>query len=148
MDPADWLQSLPTKDGAKFLTGGEGAVHLSNEQFVQKYNESARGQDMLRKLETPIDERLAKVLDKDMLKKRYAASTLLSIKVVCVREFLLWWRDRYTRIDRVIQDLLMGIIVGSVSNDEQTKFLTDISVNDYLTFDFSLLRYPGLLANW
>ncbi|KAL7543145.1 hypothetical protein ACHAXR_013436, partial [Thalassiosira sp. AJA248-18] len=31
MDPADWLQSLPTKDGAQFLAGPEERAHLTNE---------------------------------------------------------------------------------------------------------------------
>ena len=120
MDPADWLQSLPTKDGAQFLSAGseeEGAAqphHLTNEQFVQKYNESERGKKMLEKLEAPMGDSKVKSLESDKFKERYANSTMRSIKVVFEREFLLWWRDKYARMARLIQDLIMGIIVGTV----------------------------------
>ena len=80
------LQSLPTKDGAQFLCGPEEVEHLTNEQFVQKYTESERGQDVLQKLATPIDEEIKKCLSHDCFKKRYSNSTLRSIKVVFARE--------------------------------------------------------------
>lgn len=134
MDPADWLQSLPTVDGAKFLKKSDdgvekGKAHLTNEQFVQAYNESEFGQDMLAKLNLPhaIDgtthSELREHLAHDSFKKRYANSTWRSIKVVFAREFLLWWRDKYARMARLIQDLIMGIIVGTVfwqTDDPQT----------------------------
>ena len=112
MDPADWLQSLPTPDGAQFLT--DETAHLTNEQFVERYVESERGQEMLQKLEAPMEEEMAEYLDHDMFKKRYANSTLRSIKITFDREVLLWWRDKYARMERLIQDLLMGVIVGTV----------------------------------
>ena len=119
MDPADWLQSLPTADGAKFLEN-EGVEHLTNAQFVQKYNESPRGQEMVRKIDASTTiggttyTELEQHLSHEPFKKRYANSTWRSIKVVFAREFLLWWRDKYARMARLIQDLIMGVIVGTV----------------------------------
>ena len=109
MDPADWLQSLPTKDGAEFLLDPNQA-HLTNEQFVTKYNESERGQEILQKLEIPTLDEVMVHLSHDSFKMRYVNSTFRSIKVVFAREFLLWWRDKYARMARLIQDLIMGIV--------------------------------------
>lgn len=109
MDPADWLQSLPTKDGAEFLLDPNQA-HLTNEQFVTKYNESERGQEILQKLEIPTLDEVMLHLSHDSFKMRYVNSTFRSIKVVFAREFLLWWRDKYARMARLIQDLIMGIV--------------------------------------
>ena len=114
MDPADWLQSLPTKDGAQFLTGPEESAHLTNEQFVEKYVETARAQETLRQLGETWDEEKVRYLDKDMFRRRYANSALKSIKNVFKREALLWWRDGYARKARFMQDMIMGIIVGTV----------------------------------
>ena len=111
MDPADFLQSLPTKDGKNYLADPQG-THLTNEEFVQKYNESPRGQSIINKLETTASG--GADLDHEMWRQRYANSTWDSVKIVFAREFLLWWRDSYARKARLIQDLLMGIIVGSV----------------------------------
>lgn len=113
MDPADWLQSLPTKDGAQFLKKtGEEVAHLTNKEFVEKYNESGRAQETLRKLES--EESNCTALDSVMFMKRYANSTIDSVKVVFGRELKLWWRDKYARTARLMQDLLMGLIVGTV----------------------------------
>lgn len=114
MDPADWLQSLPTKDGAKFLNGPDETAHLTNKQFVEKFDESDRGQETLQRLETPVDEEMMQYLDHDMFRRRYALSTFRGIKIVCKREALLFFRDKYARYARLIQDLIMGLVVGTV----------------------------------
>ncbi|KAL7540199.1 hypothetical protein ACHAXR_009936 [Thalassiosira sp. AJA248-18] len=123
MDPADWLQSLPTKDGARFLTGPEETAHLTNEEFVQKYVESLHGQEMLRKLRTPVNEELKQLLDHALLKKKYSNSTLRSIRIIFEREILLWYRDKFARMARLMQNLIMGLVVGTVfwqNDDPQT----------------------------
>jgi len=112
MDPADWLQSLPTKDGAKYLKDVTETTHLTTEQFVQKYTESPRGQDMLRRLETEPSK--INNMEHSAFKRRYANSTIESIKIVFLREFQLWRRDVYARKARLIQDLIMGLVVGTV----------------------------------
>lgn len=54
MDLADWLQSLPGKDGVNFLApvgeGEEPRKHLTNEEFVQKFNESDQCKSILAKV--------------------------------------------------------------------------------------------------
>jgi ABC-type multidrug transport system ATPase subunit len=112
MDPADFLQSLPSKDGAKYLADPDNSTHLSNKEFVEKYNESQRGQGIIQKLESTTSG--GSPLDHDMWKKRYANGTWDSVKIVFAREFLLWWRDKYARMARLAQDLIMGVIVGTV----------------------------------
>lgn len=81
---------------------------------MQKYVESERGQEMIQKLKAPVDEDIKEFLSHDMFKKRFANSTFRSIKLVFAREALLWWRDKYGRMARLIQDFIMGIIVGTV----------------------------------
>eukprot|EP00804_Cyclotella_cryptica_P015639 CCRYP_003633-RD/>CCRYP_003633-RD protein AED:0.25 eAED:0.25 QI:406/1/0.87/1/0.85/0.87/8/0/1055 len=127
MDLADWLQCLPTKDGADFLTPSEEGepprAHLTNEEFVQKFNQSAHGQATVAKLEAPVAEEKVSFMKHEMFRQRYANSSWRSIKVVFRREFLLWWRDKYQRKARLIQDIFMGIIVGTVfwqTSDPQT----------------------------
>ena len=127
MDLADWLQSLPTKDGANFLAptaeNEESRAHLTNEQFVQKYNESEQCKSIIAKLETPVAEGKINYMQHPMFRQRYANSTLRSIKVLFKREFTLWWRDVYGRKARLFQDLFMGLIVGTVfwqTDDPQT----------------------------
>ena len=118
MDLADWLQCLPTKDGANFLAPAEEGeaprVHLTNEEFVQKFNASEQGEAIDKKLKTPVSSSKVEFMSHPLFRQRYANSTLRSIQVVFRREFLLWWRDVYQRKARVMQDLFMGIIVGTV----------------------------------
>ena len=95
MDPADWLQCLPTKDGSKFLTGSEEGANFTSNELMQKYRESTRGQEMNAKLDTPVAVGVAQLLSHSRFKKRYANSNYRSIKIVFTRELLLWWRDKY-----------------------------------------------------
>jgi len=122
MDPADWLQSLPTKDGSKYLANPEQMNHLTNEEFAQKFIESERGEEIRRKLQEP--PKGVPLKDKPELSQKYANSALRNIKLVIRRELLIWWRDKTRRIARLIQCLIMGVIVGTVfwqSDDPQTR---------------------------
>ena len=94
------LQSLPTKDGAKYLID-DNATHLTTEQFMQKYSESERGQEMLRQLQSEASS--GSSLKYDAFKKRYTNGPWRSIKIVFRREFLLWRRDKYARVARLVQ---------------------------------------------
>jgi hypothetical protein len=127
MDLADWLQCLPTKDGANFLSpvaeGEEPRKHLTNEEFVEKFNESEHCKAILDKLQTPVSAEKMAYMQHPMFRQRYANSSMRSIKVVFEREFTLWWRDVYARRARLFQDLFMGLIVGTVfwqTEDPQT----------------------------
>ena len=95
MDPADWLQCLPTKDGSKFLNSSKEGVNFTSNELMKKYRETTRGQEMYEKLETPVTDGVAQLLSHSRFKKRYANSIYRSIKIVFARELLLWWRDKY-----------------------------------------------------
>ena len=45
---ADWLQTLPTKDGAQYLDSPK--MHLSSDDFHAKFYSSERGKEILEKL--------------------------------------------------------------------------------------------------
>lgn len=66
---------------------------------------------MLRRLESESPKGAS--LDHPAFHRRYANSTWESIKVVFFREFLLWRRDTYARKARLMQDLIMGLVVGT-----------------------------------
>ena len=96
-------------------------VHLTNEEFAQKFTESERGIEIRRKLQEPTT---GTPLNKNGLNKKYHNPPWRSIKLLITRELLLWWRDKTKRIARIIQCLLMGIIVGTVfwqSENPQTR---------------------------
>lgn len=95
MDPIDWLQSLPTKDGSKFLTGSNEGTNFSSTELAQKYHESTRRQEIIAKIETPPAKDSERILIQLRVKQRYANSVNRSIMIVLVRELLLWWRDKY-----------------------------------------------------
>ena len=97
-------------------------VHLTNEEFAQKFKESKRGEEIRKKLQEP--PKGVSLKDKPSLDKKYANNAFRSIKLVITRELLMWWRDRTKRIARLIQCLIMGILVGTVfwqSDDPQTR---------------------------
>lgn len=128
MDAADWLQALPTKDGADFLetTGHDESVakpkiHLTSNEFHLKFYESELGKKILDSLDAPAEgmdhneEIIASNQDvKKLFTNRYRNSALGSLKLLVARECLLWWRDKAGIKARIIQDLLMGIIAGTV----------------------------------
>ena len=96
-------------------------VHLTNEEFAQKFTESKRGQEIRRKLQEPPR---GISLNVPTLNQKYVNPPWRSIKLLIHRELLLWWRDKTKRIARLIQCLLMGIIVGTVfwqSENPQTR---------------------------
>ena len=122
MDPADWLQSLPTKDGAKYLANPEEMTHLTNEEFAKKFIQSEHGEEIRRKLQQP--PKGISLKDKPGMNQKYANSAFRNLKLVIRRELAIWWRDRTKRIARTIQCLMMGVIVGTVfwqSDDPQTR---------------------------
>ena len=122
-------QALPTKDGAAFREfrdhGGtiEYPGHLTSNEFHTKFYESAIGKKILEKLEDTLKEGeteqsrdliSSNEAVKKLFKDRYRNSSLGSLRLLIRREFLLWWRDKAGIKARVAQDLIMGIIVGTV----------------------------------
>jgi ABC-type multidrug transport system ATPase subunit len=130
MDPADWLQALPTKDGAQYLmeiapsTVGEEAPaehpkHLTNEEFHTRFYESPLGKKILEDVSKPYEptENNAKIATeavKKFMGERFRNSCWASLKLLVYRECLLWWRDKAGIKTRIAQDLLMGLIAGTL----------------------------------
>jgi len=125
MDPADFLQALPTEDGEEFIDSvarDDGFVdtppkHLTTEEFRTKFYESEQGKKILQKLETLVDtNNESKSTDaiKKYYQSKYRNSALESLKLLVNRECLLWWRDKAGIKTRIFQDFLMGIIAGTV----------------------------------
>eukprot|EP00522_Entomoneis_paludosa_P012046 CAMPEP_0172443714 /NCGR_PEP_ID=MMETSP1065-20121228/3929_1 /TAXON_ID=265537 /ORGANISM="Amphiprora paludosa, Strain CCMP125" /LENGTH=1500 /DNA_ID=CAMNT_0013194039 /DNA_START=53 /DNA_END=4555 /DNA_ORIENTATION=+ len=147
MDVADWLQALPTKDGAAFLkkprldsiasagsqVGTEVAPHsemspkhLTTDEFVQKFYESEQGQEIMAKLASPMNEGKDADFVRDIAKNRYANPTLTSLKLVIQRELLLWWRDKYQLKAKIGQNLILGVVVGTIFWDASVGSLIGV----------------------
>ena len=113
MDPADWLQTLPTPDGAQFLAD-KTKPHLTNKELVEKFEKSERGQLLETSLKAPLADILEPVEGEKEYTQRFHNSWWTSTVLVFRREALLWWRDKYQLKARIMQDLIMGIVVGTV----------------------------------
>jgi ABC-type multidrug transport system ATPase subunit len=142
MDPADWLQSLPTKDGVQYLnptppqTSGKGNAvespkHLTSNEFHTKFYESEKGKKILEQIAQPFEptENNVKIATAALVKQigqRFRNNGLGSLKLLVNRECLLWWRDKAGIKTRVAQDLLMGLIAGTLfwqASDDPTSVL-------------------------
>ncbi|MGK3734875.1 MAG: hypothetical protein ACI8RD_004789 [Bacillariaceae sp.] len=116
---------MPTKDGEDFIEAVdrdgfvEAPKHLTTDEFHLKFYESEQGKKILKALETPVEVTdNNKSLQTDKVKKyyrnRYRNSSLASLQLLVSRECLLWWRDKAGIKTRIFQDLLMGVIAGTV----------------------------------
>jgi ABC-type multidrug transport system ATPase subunit len=139
MDPADWLQALPTKDGVQYINnetvGKESSVespkHLSSDEFHVKFYESEHGKKILQNVSKPFEptENNVKIATAALVKQmgqRFQNSRLASLKLLVNRECLLWWRDKTGIKTRIAQDLLMGLIAGTLfwqASDDTTSVL-------------------------
>jgi ABC-type multidrug transport system ATPase subunit len=93
MDVADWLQQLPTPDGAQFLTDKSGeAKHLSSEEFKERFDASELGIKIQKRFDGSVPE--LNPQGKAELSRRYKNSPFTSLRLVVARELLLWWRDK------------------------------------------------------
>jgi ABC-2 type transporter len=119
---------LPTKDGEEFRISPQSsndeeveapASHLTPEQFHIKFYESDLGRKILEKLDTPFEatQMNAEICTKAVKKwmgSKFRNSSYASLKLLVHRECLLWWRDKAGIKTRVAQDLVMGLITGSL----------------------------------
>ena len=94
MDPADWLQTLPTPDGASFLVDDK-QKHLTNEEFVENFVQSERGQILAERLKAPLSDSIEPIKGEKEFTKQFHNSWWKSTQLVFQREALLWWRDKY-----------------------------------------------------
>lgn len=120
MDVADWLQALPTKDGWQFLNeidldvpySSLAARHLTPEQFREKFNESKFGLAQLEQVEAPVGDDAGII--REIASRKFQNSAFKSLKLVASRELLLWWRDKYAIKMKVTQNIIMGVVVGTL----------------------------------
>jgi hypothetical protein len=116
MDVADWLQTLPTPAGAMFLKNASrgkdannndeeaGAVkHLSTNEFVEKFQASARGRKIMERLESPLQDAAVADMIRSIGSDKYKNSMFGSFKLLASRELLLWWRDKYQIKAKIMQ---------------------------------------------
>ena len=121
MDVADWLQTLPTKDGSQFLKEPEGEDiglskskrHLSTDEFSTKFYESEQGRKILDHLKSPLNEKDSQFV-RDLTKDKYKNTSWDSMKLVVRRELVLWWRDKYQIKAKIMQALAVGVIDGTL----------------------------------
>ena len=120
---------MPTKDGAQFLEGhGQDSgveapnLHLTSDDFRQKFYASQRGKELLEKLKVEPEQETVEhnrsIYSSDDVKKlyssRYRNTAMASLRLLIQRECMLWWRDKATIKARIAQDLLMGVVAGTV----------------------------------
>lgn len=137
MDVADWLQALPTKDGWQYLKKTTSdtpqadliGMHLSPEQFRRKFTRSQHGQALEERLSAPADEGGSMI--KTIAQQKFQNSAWESCKLVCQRELLLWWRDKYAIKAKIAQNSIMGIVVGTLFFQQGQWF--SCSLLSYLT---------------
>ena len=101
IDVADWLQALPTTDGAQFLKdkfeleeNNEARHHLSSDEFHRRFYESEKGKDILENVENPIGEKNPQLRGNEAFRRwfanRFRNSWTTSLKLLIRREFTIW----------------------------------------------------------
>jgi hypothetical protein len=92
---------------------------------------ATKGKKILEQIATPFEQTgnnidiATDALVKEM-GRRYRNSALASLKLLLKRECLLWWRDKAGIKTRIVQDLLMGLIAGTLfwqASDDPTSVL-------------------------
>ena len=149
MDVADWLQALPTKDGWIYLKENEfnnpkeymeeyKSKHLTPEQFRKRFHDSDIGLALMDVVNGPVDATSRDVIT-HIAKTKYYNTSFKSLKLVVRRELLLWWRDKPAIKAKVMQNTIMGIVVG-------TLFYQNESPQDLMGVLFQSLFYCSLGA--
>jgi len=66
----------------------------------------------MEKVEAPVGDG-AEIIE-EIAHHKYQNSALESLKLVGRRELLLWWRDKYAIRTKLAQDIIMGVLVGTL----------------------------------
>lgn len=151
MDVADWLQALPTKDGMSFLNGDENQKHLLSEEFCTKFYESPQGQSIIASVQPDEPSKteesaIENTGHHDWMQEKYRNSALTSLNLVVRREMLLWWRDKSQIRARLAQDVVMGIIAGTIfwqANDDPTSIMGILFQSMFFVSVGAMLKIPG-----
>ena len=120
MDVADWLQVISTKEGWIYLQDVDGkdpeagkARHLTPEQFRERFHESELGKRLMDQVQGQPDMAARDMILK-MAETKFHNSSIQSLKLVMQRELLLFWRDKSAIKAKVLQNTIMGIVVGTL----------------------------------
>lgn len=133
VDVADFLQSLPTPDGALYFHPPEGSqqTHYTSEGFAEAFEESEAGERVRDELNanrmcmwkaandtSTQDEETAKaqvvVPTPDEFKVEFQNSFLRSTKLNFVRHLTLWKRDKGYIIGRCCENIGMAVASGGI----------------------------------
>jgi hypothetical protein len=77
--------------------------HLSAAELRDKFYSSARGKEIIERVEAPVGDGGDEV--RGIAEKRFANSWSKSLKLVVRREVLLWWRDKYQIYAKLAQGM-------------------------------------------
>jgi ABC-2 type transporter len=151
MDVADWLQALPTKDGKEFLTQSDGVEpreHLASEEFCNKFYETRLGKEIISMVQETHDgsEGEDNPKHQEWMQAKYRNTAMASLNLVVRREMLLWWRDQSQIRARLAQDLVMGIIAGTIfwqANDDPTSIMGILFQSMFFVSVGAMLKVPG-----
>jgi ABC-type multidrug transport system ATPase subunit len=121
MDVADWLQAVPTKEGWIYLEGVDANApdpalktqHLTPEQFRERFHASDLGKSLMDVVQGPTDME-ARDMIQQMAQVKFHNTTYQSLKLVMQRELLLFWRDKPAIKAKIMQNTIMGVIVGTL----------------------------------
>jgi ABC-type multidrug transport system ATPase subunit len=148
MDVADWLQALPTNEGWIFLNEVDPnhpneylqykSKHLTPDQFRERFHDSDIYKALLDIVNGPTDGEAREMIQL-IAKQKYHNTPFKSLQHVMRRECLLWWRDKPAIMAKVIQNTIMGILVG-------TLFYQNKSPQDLLGVLFQSVFYCSLSA--
>jgi ABC-type multidrug transport system ATPase subunit len=144
MDGADWLQSLPTHEGRSYLKD-KNAKHLTSEEFKEKFDATQQAKQVRRELEETVPEENGVPL-RDIASSHFQNSWRRSMKLLIDREILLWWRDKYQIKARIMQDLIMGIICGTVfwqQGDNPQSIMGLLFQNLFFVAMGSMIKVPA-----
>lgn len=146
MDVADWLQTIPTPEGADYLIDQTArSSHMSTDDFKKSLDMSLVGQAIRTRNQAPLfDEYIFN--DINLLKSRYPNDTITSMKLLINRELLLWWRDKYQIKARLMQDIVMGIIAGTVfwqQNDDPQSMMGILFQSMFFISLGAMAKIPG-----
>ena len=114
VDTADWLLSLPAPEGKEFLKDGVTKPLSGDDFFYRFWNSPSHGLSIKQSLELPLSVEYREITMSKDITQKYRTSNKNALKYAFRRELLLWWRNKYQIKARLIQDLLVGVITGTV----------------------------------
>jgi hypothetical protein len=95
-------KTLPTREGKAFLEDPEKTAHLSSEEFRNMFDSTEHAKLVKEELQQPVPEKDGDPLT-EMALTHFVNKSTRSMWLLCRREMLLWWRDKYQIKARLLQ---------------------------------------------